>query len=120
MPTYSKIPLEVKAIGAIASGRFAVFCGLLKAGSVFTKLEKLDSEGKAFPMVGFITIKGEKIYYCRYGFVDDPDIYERPKNPSPQQIQELEDLRWQKTRAELSAKYKSFRERKFGNSNTKP
>lgn len=80
MPTYSKIPLEVKAIGAIASGRFAVFCnGLLKAGSVFTKLEKLDTKRKAFPAVGYIKINGEKIYYCRYGFVNDPEIYEQPK-----------------------------------------
>lgn len=76
-PVYSKIPPDVKAIGAIASGHYAVFCnGLLKAGEVFVFLNKLEEKKKTIPLVGYVTVKGEKIFYCRYGFVNDPDIYE--------------------------------------------
>jgi hypothetical protein len=75
MATYSKIPQDVKAIGAIASGHYAVFCGLMKAGEVFVKLQKDEDKGKSVPLVGYVTIKGKKIYYCRYGLVDDPSIY---------------------------------------------
>jgi hypothetical protein len=79
MPTYSKIPANVKAIGAIAIGRYAIFCkGLLKASDVGSKLNKAD-KNKGIPAVGYISHKGEKIYYCRYGFVNDPDIYANEK-----------------------------------------
>ena len=74
MPTFKKIPQKVKDTGCIGIDRYAVFCkGLLKASSVVDKLSKAEKKG--IPAVGYVTIKGEKIYYCRYGFVDDPDIY---------------------------------------------
>ena len=78
MPTYSKIPALMKEIGVIASGHYAVFCkGLLKAGSVFTRLQKREDKGREIPLVGYFTVKGERIYYCRYGLVDEPDIYKK-------------------------------------------
>jgi len=74
MPTFKKIPKKIKAIGSIASGRYCVFAGLMNAGKVFTALEKAHKKG-AIPMVGYVTVKGEKFFYCLYGLVDDPDIY---------------------------------------------
>lgn len=75
MPTYSKIPPEIKAIGAIAIGPYAVFCkGLIKASNVAGKLNKADKKN-GIPGCGYLVYKKEKIYYCRYGFLNDPDIY---------------------------------------------
>jgi hypothetical protein len=76
MPTFAKIPMEVKAIGAIAIDRYAVFCkGLLTAGAVVMKLQKAEKKG--LPAVGYLIHKGQKIYYCRYGFINDKDIYSK-------------------------------------------
>lgn len=76
MATYSKIPQEVKAIGAVVSGHYAVFCkGLLKAGEVFVKLQKKEESGKSVPLVGYVTVERERIYYCRYGLLNDTTIY---------------------------------------------
>lgn len=75
MPTYAKIPPNIKAIGAIAIGRYAVFCrGIIKASNIARKLDNADKKS-GIPAVGYISHKGDKTYYCRYGFVDDPDIY---------------------------------------------
>ncbi len=74
MPTFSKIPKAAKEIGAIAINQYAIFCkGILKAGNVVKILQK--EEKKGIPACGYVRVKGEKIYYCRYGFVDDKDIY---------------------------------------------
>lgn len=79
MPTYKKIPPAVKEIGAVGITKWAVFCrGLLKAALVVDKLEKAEKRG-GVPIVGYLQMDGERIYYCRYGFVDDPDIYATPK-----------------------------------------
>ena len=74
MPTFQKIPKKVKAKGCVASGRYCVFAGLMQAGNAFTALAKAEKRG-AIPMVGYITVKGKRYYYCLYGLVDDPDIY---------------------------------------------
>ena len=75
MPTYKKIPKDAKAIGAIAIGQYAIFCkGLFKAGMLYNKLIAADKK-RSIPAVGYISYKGEKVYYCRYGFVNDPDVY---------------------------------------------
>ena len=77
MATFQKIPQKIKAIGSIAIGRYAIFCnGLLKAGEVCSLLEKQD-EKKGIPVVGYVTHRGEKIFYCRYGFINDPDVYSK-------------------------------------------
>lgn len=76
MPTFSKIPFEVIDIGAIGIAGYAIYCrGLLKAAAVCDKLHKADLR-KGIPLCGYMQYKGEKVYYCRYGFVEDPDIYE--------------------------------------------
>lgn len=70
-----KIPPEAKQIGAIAVGRYAIFCkGLIKAGTVCTILYKKDKRN-GIPFCGYVAIKKEKIYYCLYGFINDPSIY---------------------------------------------
>ena len=78
MPTFSKIPLEEKAKGAIINGRIAVFGSLLKVGPAMAKLQTAD-EKKGIPAYGYITLAGNRFYYCRYGFLDDPDIYKTEK-----------------------------------------
>lgn len=79
MPVFKKIPQSAKAIGAVAGGRYAVFCvGLLKACAVIERLQKADQRG-GIPAYGYITYKGERVYYCLYGFVDNPDTYEAVK-----------------------------------------
>lgn len=76
MPTFSKIPKSAREIGAIAINQYAVFCeGIFKAGKVVTRLQKAEKKG--MPACGYVSIKGEKIYYCRYGFVNDEDIYDK-------------------------------------------
>lgn len=74
MATYSKIPQKVREKGCVACGPYAVFCGLLAAGKVFSQLNAQDN-GQGIPAHGYIVIKGIKYYYCRYGLVSDPDIY---------------------------------------------
>lgn len=77
MIQFQKIPPDVKQIGAIAIGRYAIFCkGFLKATTIVDKLVKADNK-KGIPIVGFIQIKKEKIFYCRFGFINDNDIYEK-------------------------------------------
>ena len=76
MPVFKKIPQPVKAMGAVAGGRYAVFCvGLLKASAIIDRLQKADRRG-GIPAHGYVTYKKERVYYCLYGFVDDPNIYE--------------------------------------------
>lgn len=83
MPTFKRIPASVKEKGCVAIGGWAVFCkGILRASEVVTRLQRADSKGKC-PIVGCLMFKGEKIYYCRYGFVDDADIYETNSTPKP-------------------------------------
>ena len=78
MPSFCKIPQEVKKTGCVAIGHYAVFCkSAVTAAQVATVIRKHDLE-KGIPAVGFLTIKGKKFYYCRYGFVNDPDIYAKP------------------------------------------
>jgi hypothetical protein len=72
MPTHAKIPKKIKKIGATASGGFVVFGGMLSVGPAMVKLQSFK---KAIPAHGHLTIKGRKYWYCRYGLVDDPDIY---------------------------------------------
>lgn len=81
MPTFSKIPLEEKAKGAIVNGGIAVFGSLLKVGPAMVKLQTAD-EKKGIPAYGYITITGIRFYYCRYGFLNDPDIYKSQKKLS--------------------------------------
>ena len=76
MPTYSKIPAKEKAKGAVANGGIAVFGGMLSVGPAMVKLQKADAS-KGIPAYGYITIEGKRWYYCRYGFLDDPDIYSK-------------------------------------------
>lgn len=77
MATFAKIPLLEKKKGAIASGHFAVFGSLMKVGSAMVKLETEYESKKGVPAHGYVTIKGVRFYYCMYGFIDDPDIYEK-------------------------------------------
>lgn len=77
MPTFKKIPKKIKDKGCVASGRFCVFAGLLQAGNAFVALEKADKKGSSIPVVGFITVKGKRYYYCLSGFINDPDIYSK-------------------------------------------
>lgn len=74
MPTYAKIPQSEKAKGAVASGSFAVFGGIMSVGAAFTALQKIKT---AIPAHGYITVAGKRFYYCRYGFLDDPEIYSK-------------------------------------------
>lgn len=86
MPTFKRIPASVKEQGCVAIGGWAVFCkGILKASEVVTRLQRADSKGKC-PIVGYLLFKGEKVYYCRYGFVDDADIYETNSTPKPFEV----------------------------------
>lgn len=77
MPTESKIPLTEKRIGALTMGQYAIFCeaGLL-ATEVHDKLVQADKK-KGMPAVGYINVKGKKIYYCRYAFINDTGIYKK-------------------------------------------
>jgi len=71
-----KIPQEVKEKKAIAIGGYAIFCqGFMKAVNITTEIQKADKKKKGIPAYGFIMYKNQKVYYCRYGFVEDPDIY---------------------------------------------
>lgn len=75
MATFSQIPVKEKEIGVTAIGRYAIFVrGLLTATTIANKLAKLDNKG-GIPVHGFITFKKKKIYYCRFGFVNDDSIY---------------------------------------------
>lgn len=83
----TRIPQHLKdSPDKIAIGAFCVFAGsLLTAGAIVEKLYK--KEGKhGLPACGFMHYKGKKYWWCRYGFVNDPDIYggrnpfARPKN----------------------------------------
>jgi hypothetical protein len=74
MPIYKKIPHRLKG-QAIAIGPYAIFCtGLLRAAAIAKKLQGID-EHKGIPAHGTVQYNKESIYYCRYGFVNDPDIY---------------------------------------------
>jgi|GEM_PF-2599498 len=79
MPKYCKIPHFLKG-EAIASGHYCVFGNLLEVGPAFIALVKKD-KATGIPAHGIIQVKGKKYYYCRYGFVSDPDIYTKPVNP---------------------------------------
>jgi hypothetical protein len=71
-----KIPKEAKALKAIVMGGYAIFCqGFLKAANVTSELHSVDKK-KGIPAYGFIMYKKEKVYYCRYGFINSPDIYD--------------------------------------------
>jgi hypothetical protein len=75
MPTYKKIPASVKAEGCVASLDFAIFCkGLLTASEIIGRLYKADKK-RSIPIVGYVIFKKKRVFYCRIGFVDDPDIY---------------------------------------------
>jgi len=74
-----KIPLKLKGTHVICGGHFAVFTdSFLKGTSVITELYKKE-KSKGLPCMGQISFKGIKYYWCRYGFVDDPDIYTKYK-----------------------------------------
>ena len=76
MATFCKIPKNVKNIGCIAIGNYAIFCkGVVKAANVHDKL--IQSEKKGIPAVGFLHFNKEKVYYCRLGFVNDKKIYQK-------------------------------------------
>lgn len=75
MPVYSKIPLKVKEKGAIAGGHWAVYCdSIITASRICRKLNEASKKGDC-PLVGYVTSGGTRYYYCRYGFINDPDIY---------------------------------------------
>jgi hypothetical protein len=77
MPTYSKIPKKVREVGCIAINEWAIWCtGLLKAGVIMTRICRADKRG-GLPLVGYVSYKGERVYYCRYGLVGDEDIYSK-------------------------------------------
>jgi hypothetical protein len=77
-----KIPHKLKGTG-IASGHYVVFAPLLKCGPVFKALERRDNT-IGIPAMGKITVKGKSYFFCRYGFVNDDDIYTRkPKTSKP-------------------------------------
>ncbi|MGZ3999593.1 MAG: hypothetical protein ACXVIY_03145 [Mucilaginibacter sp.] len=72
----------MRKIGAIASGHYAVFAkGPLQASPAFVALHKADVS-TGIPAYGKITVKGKVFYYCRYGFVNDPDIYAKAQGKS--------------------------------------
>jgi hypothetical protein len=73
LPTKSKIPKELKGT-AVASGSWAVFAGIIRAGKIFTMLQDIPTT-KAVPISGYFTDKAGKVYYCRYGFINDKEIY---------------------------------------------
>jgi hypothetical protein len=76
----SKLPLILKdSPDKIAIGHFCVFTGsLLTAGKITAKLYAQDKKKDGIPAYGFLHHKGKKIYWCKYGFVTDPDIYQKP------------------------------------------
>lgn len=75
MPTYQKIPPHIRKQGCVAINGYAIFCkGLLKAAAISQALLKADKK-TGIPAVGTITHHKIKYYYCRYGFLKDPDIY---------------------------------------------
>jgi hypothetical protein len=78
MPVFKKIPLTEKEKGSYALGQYAIFTdSLFKAATIAAKLSKADNK-KGIPAVGYVTHKGNKYYYCRYGFVNDAEIYQKP------------------------------------------
>lgn len=75
MAVFSKIPVKEKEVGAIAIGRYAIFVkGFLNASTIAGKLSRLDNKG-GIPAHGYLTFKRNKVYYCRFGFVNDDSIY---------------------------------------------
>ena len=75
MPTYKKIPPRVKKQGAVAIGRYGIFCSsVITAAEIATTLGTLEDK-KTIPMVGYVTRKGQRIYYCLQGLLEDPIIY---------------------------------------------
>jgi hypothetical protein len=74
MPTYAKIPKKIDKTQTVAIGSWVIFVkSLSEASAVAIALSRYDSA----PLVGHITLKGKKYYYCRYGFLNDPDIYSK-------------------------------------------
>jgi hypothetical protein len=102
----SKIPLHLKdSPDKIATGHFCIFTGsLLVAGKIVTKLYALDKKHDGLPAYGQMVCKGKKVYWCKYGFVSDPDIYRDPgkKSPYPRQ-KKASELSWPATAAKKAA-----------------
>lgn len=74
MPIYKKIPIKLYG-QCVAIGHYAIFTkSVLTAGAVASKLEGID-KSKGVPAHGTVQYNKESYYYCRYGFVDDRDIY---------------------------------------------
>ena len=88
MPTFRRIPDSIKKKNiATARGRWVVFAPIKKAAPVLNHLDaianKLDNippeeEKPNLPAFGSLTFKGEKYFYCGFGFFDDPDAYAAP------------------------------------------
>lgn len=76
MPTESKIPPQARQIGAISIGGYSIFCPSPMVYEVHRRLAEADKK-PGMPAVGYINLKGEKIYYCRNAFINDPGIYKK-------------------------------------------
>jgi hypothetical protein len=73
MINFSKIPKEKKGTEVVAIGMFAVFCSSLRKASAV--VEQLHKKRGDIPACGYATVNREKVYWCRYGFLNDNTIY---------------------------------------------
>tara|TARA_B100000508_G_C11464650_1_gene280976 strand:+ start:908 stop:1123 length:216 start_codon:yes stop_codon:yes gene_type:complete len=70
----SKLPKRLKKEEVVAIGPIAVWTkSIITAGEVLTRVQRRKSVG----LCGTATVKGKKIYWCRYGFLNDDMIYTR-------------------------------------------
>lgn len=67
---YSKLPLSIKGKHNVAFDYWVVWCSLLQVGKYAPVLY-----GKG-PMIGYIKDGKKKVWFCRYGFINDNDIWD--------------------------------------------
>lgn len=77
MPRHSKLPKELKESHNTASGSWVVFAGMLAAGVVFEKIQLLESKKRTIPLVGYFIVNNKKVYYVRFGLLNDPDVWQK-------------------------------------------
>ena len=92
MPTFRRIPDAIKKRNiATARGRWVVFAPIKKAVAVLDHLDAFakkindippEDDPPNLPAFGSLTFKGEKFFYCGFGFFDDPDAYAAPMKKS--------------------------------------
>lgn len=71
---YSKIPIAIKDEHQVAFDHWVIWCSLLDVG----KYASLLNRGTG-PMVGYILDGKRKVWFCRYGFINDSDIWAKKR-----------------------------------------